>query len=235
MFDAAALLNQFLGAGSGDTVQKGKDYLSKNAGSLAGGAAAGGMAGFLLGSKKGRKVAATAASYGGMALVAGLAYKAYSNYKQEKQPTPVQPSVQSETIPQLPQNSAFQIENKGGINSFGATLISAMIAAAKADGQIDGDELQTIFAKIEELGLDTEEKTFLFDQLKRPLDIDTLVAATTTQEQAVEVYVASLMAIEADTPAEQAYLSMLAARLNLEQDLVNHIHNTLSQAAQAPD
>ena len=106
-----------------------------------------------------------------------------------------------------------------------------MIAAAKADGQIDGDELQKVFAKVEELGLDPDEKTFLFDQLNRPLDIDTLVAAARTQEQAVEVYVASLMAIEADTPAERAYLSMLAARLNLEEDLVNHIHNTLSQAA----
>ena len=231
MFDAAALLNQFLGAGSGDTVQKGKDYLSTNAGSLAGGAAAGGVAGFLLGSKKGRKVATKAATYGGMALVAGLAHKAYSNYKQGKQTTAAHPEIQSETLPELPQNSAFQIEDKGGINSFGATLISAMIAAAKADGQIDGDELQKVFAKVEELGLDADEKTFLFDQLNRPLDIDTLVAAASTQEQAVEIYVASLMAIEADTPAEQAYLSMLAARLNLEQDLVNHIHNTLSQAA----
>ena len=32
------------------------------------------------------------------------------------------------------------------------------------------------------------------------------------------------MAIEIDTPAEQAYLQMLAARLNLDADLVNEIH-----------
>ncbi len=58
------------------------------------------------------------------------------------------------------------------------------------------------------------------------------MAAASSQEQAVEIYVASPMAIEADTPAEQAYLSMLAARLNLEPELVNHIHSTLSQAAE---
>jgi uncharacterized membrane protein YebE (DUF533 family) len=32
-----------------------------------------------------------------------------------------------------------------------------------------------------------------------------------------------------DTQAEKAYLSMLAARLNLEEDLVSHIHDTVDQ------
>lgn len=232
MFDAGALLNQFLGADSGETVQKGKEYLSRNAGSLAGGAAVGGLAGYMLGSKKSKKMAKKAATYGGMALVAGLAYKAVTNYQQQKQGAPASPTPQPETVPQLPRDSGFQIEDQGGANSFGATLVSAMIAAAKADGQIDSSEHQVIFAKIEELGLGNDQKAFLFDQLNRPLDLDSLVAAASSQEQAVEIYVASLMAIEVDTPAEQAYLSMLAARLNLEPELVNHIHSTLSQAAE---
>jgi len=238
MFDAGALLNQFLGAGAGETAQKGKDYLSRNAGALAGGAAAGGLAGYFLGSKKGKKIskkgkkmAKKAAKYGGMALVGGLAYKAFTSYQQQKSGTPAVPASQPETLPQLPRDSAFQIEEQGGANSFGATLVSAMIAAAKADGQIDGSEHQAIFAKIEELGLDNDEKAFLFDQLNRPLDLDSLVAAASSQEQAVEIYLASLLAIEVDTPAEQAYLSMLAARLDLEPELVKHIHSTLAQAA----
>ncbi|WP_370239380.1 tellurite resistance TerB family protein, partial [Neptunomonas phycophila] len=97
------------------------------------------------------------------------------------------------------------------------------------DGHIDSAEHQAIFAKIEELGLDNDQKAFLFDQLNRPLDIDSLVAAAATKEQAVEVYVASIMAIEIDSPAEKAYLSMLAARLDLEEELVDHIHSTLSE------
>lgn len=230
MFDAGALLNQFLGAGSTDTLKKGKDYLSQNAGSLAGGAAVGGLAGYALGSKKGKKMAKKAATYGGMALVAGLAYKAFTNYQQQKQGTSTTP--RSEVIPQPPEDSGFRVEETGDSNSFGATLVSAMIAAAKADGQIDGSEHQAIFARIEQLGLDSEQKAFLFDQLNRPLDLDSLVAAASTQEQAVEIYVASLMAIEVDTPAEQAYLSMLAARLNLQPELVNQVHNTLGQAAE---
>jgi len=232
MFDAGALLNQFLGADTGETVQKGKEYLKNNAGSLAGGAAVGGLAGYALGSKKGKKVAKKAATYGGMALVAGLAYKAYTNYQRQQQGAPAAIPPQPEALPQLPRDSGFQIEDQSGANSFGATLVSAMIAAAKADGQIDASEHQTIFAKIEELGLDNDQKAFLFDQLNRPLDLDSLVAAAASQERAVEIYLASLMAIEVDTPAEQAYLSMLAARLNLEPGLVNHIHETLNQAAE---
>lgn len=226
MFDAGALLNQFLGADTSQTIQKGKDYLSNNAASLAGGAAVGGLGGYMLGSKKGRKFAKKATTYGGMALLAGLAYKAYNNYQSQKQGISSSPQPQIENIPQ---DSAFNIGNEQGTNSFGATLISAMIAAAKADGQIDGKEHQAIFAKIEELNLDNDEKAFLFDQLNRPMEINSLVAAATTKEQAVEIYVASLMAIDVDTPAEQAYLSMLAARLNLEQELVNHIHSTVVQ------
>jgi len=226
MFDAGALLNQFLGADTSQTIQKGKDYLSNNAGSLAGGAALGGLGGYMLGSKKGRKFAKKAATYGGMALMAGLAYKAYNNYQSQKNGAVSSPSPQTE---QIADESAFHIENQNGSNSFGAMLISAMIAAAKADGKIDGKEHQAIFSRIEEMQLDNDEKAFLFDQLNRPLDIDSLVSAITSKEQAVEIYLASLMAIDVDTQAEKAYLSMLAARLNLEEELVNHIHSTVEQ------
>jgi uncharacterized membrane protein YebE (DUF533 family) len=232
MFDAEKLLNQFLGAGAGETLKQGKDYLSKNAGTLASGAIAGGLGGYLLGSKGGRKVAKTAATYGGMALLAGLAYKAYSDYKGEEQPqtAPTTPPPPPGQVPTPPQDSAFRIDDQPGPDGFGATLVSAMIAAAKADGQIDSQEHQAIFDKIAELELGNEEKAFLLDQLNRPIDMDSLVAKATTREKAVEIYMASLMAITLDSAAEQSYLSMLAARLNLEPDLVAHIHGTLQQA-----
>lgn len=218
MFNPTALLDQFLAGDSGQTLQKGKEYLSNNAGSLAGGAALGGLGGYMLGSKKGRKVAKKAATYGGVALLAGLAYKAYSNYK-----NPVQSAAQE----RLPQRASFEINSDAGGQSFSATLISAMIAAAKADGQIDASEQQAIFAKIEELNIDNDDKAFLLDQLNQPMDIDRLVDAASNKEQAVEIYVASIMAINIDTQAEKAYLLMLAARLGLEEALVAEIHKTV--------
>lgn len=255
MFDAAKIMNELLGAGGGqgahgskgssskgDLLQQGKEYLGKNSGGLASGAVAGGLAGYLLGSKKGRKMAKKAAKYGGMALVAGLAYKAYNNWQTQKQaPASANPhsTPQSapqtvntqEDIPALPQNSPFALpDNRQGQQDFSAMLISAMIAAAKADGQIDGAEHQAIFAKVDELGLDTEAKAFVLDQLNKPLDIDSLVASAANKEQAVELYLASLMAIDVDTAAEQAYMNMLAARLQLEPELVQQIHQAVAQA-----
>ncbi|MEJ2214020.1 MAG: tellurite resistance TerB family protein [Gammaproteobacteria bacterium] len=230
MFNAEALLSQFLGADTQATLNKGKDYISQNAGSLASGAAIGGLGGYMLGSKNGRKVAKKAATYGGMALLAGLAYKAYKNYQNPNQNSAQNPNASSAAATDMSNVPAsFQIEAQTGTRSFGATLISAMIAAAKADGQIDGVEHQAIFSKIEELNLDNDEKAFLFDQLNNPVSIDALVSAASTKEQAVEIYVASLVAVDVDTAAEKAYLSMLAARLGLEEDLVNHIHSTIEQ------
>ncbi|GAA6154336.1 tellurite resistance TerB family protein [Pseudoteredinibacter isoporae] len=251
MFDAAKIMNELLGAGSGqgaqgkkgssstgDLLQQGKDYLGKNSGGLASGAVAGGLAGYLLGSKKGRKMAKKAAKYGGMALVAGLAYKAYNNWQTQKQapagghPQAAPQAAQAtEEVPALPQNSPFALPDQSqGQQDFSAMLISAMIAAAKADGQIDGAEHQAIFAKIDELGLDIEAKAFVLDQLNKPLDIDSLVASASNKEQAVELYLASLMAIDVDTAAEQAYMNMLAARLQLEPELVAQIHQAVAQA-----
>lgn len=265
MFDASKLINEFLGAsqggntssnqrGGGDLMQRGKDYLSNNAGGIGGGALAGGLAGYMMGSKKGRKMAKKAATYGGLALVAGLAYKAYSDYQGKKAGVPVVDGqvgstgqsipanlhqtqgsqVQLSHVPVVPMGSGFEVnEMTERATGFGATLVSAMIAAAKADGQIDSIENQAIFAKIEELGLSSDEKLFLFDQLNKPLDIDNLVGQARSKEQAVEIYMASLMAIEPDTPSEQAYLTMLAARLNIEPELASQIHQTLLEASEA--
>jgi uncharacterized membrane protein YebE (DUF533 family) len=60
----------------------------------------------------------------------------------------------------------------------------------------------------------------LLEELARPVDIDTLVAAAQTPEVAAEIYAAALLAIEVDTPAERAWLAMLAARLDLAAPLV---------------
>jgi uncharacterized membrane protein YebE (DUF533 family) len=98
-------------------------------------------------------------------------------------------------------------------------ILRAMIAAAKADGHIDAAEQQKIFARLDEANLGQAEKAFVVDELRKPLDIDAVVAAATTPELAVEIYTASVLAIDPDDPAEQAYLGMLAARLKLDPGL----------------
>ncbi|MEI2420227.1 DUF533 domain-containing protein, partial [Arthrospira platensis SPKY2] len=95
--------------------------------------------------------------------------------------------------------------------AMGLAIVRSMIAAAKADGHIDNAERERIFGQISQLGLGAEEKAFLFDEIARPLDIDAIVALGVSPQVSIDIYTASLLAIEVDTPAEKAYLQMLAA------------------------
>ena len=94
-------------------------------------------------------------------------------------------------------------------------LLRAMINAAKADGQIDGNEMNKILSKLDEAGADQEAKDFVLAEMRRPLDLDSLVAGVRTPGLAAAVYAASTMAIQIDTPAEQNYLAQLASRLGI--------------------
>ena len=94
-------------------------------------------------------------------------------------------------------------------------FVKAMINAAKADGQIDGAEMNNILSKLDEAGAGQDAKDFVLAEMRRPLDLDGLVAAAGTPDLAAAVYAASVMAIKVDTPAERTYLDQLAARLAL--------------------
>jgi len=105
--------------------------------------------------------------------------------------------------------------------------LRAMINAAKADGEIDDQELQRILGKVREGGGDAEAQEFVIREMRKPLDIDGLVRDAKTPQLAAQLYAASLFAIEVDTPAEQEYLRMLAARLGLERQVVESLHHAL--------
>src|SRR5690606_2248599 len=177
MFDTKKLLDQFMGAGGlgdvsrGDTLARGQDLLRSNTGGLAGGALAGGLAGLLLGTKSGRKIGKKALTYGGMALVAGLAYKAYRDWQDNKsaQPQPGNTPARHDTpVLPPPSDSPFAPERTpGGRQRFALTLLTAMIAAAKADGHIDQTERARIFDKMEEAGLGAEERAFIDNELAK--------------------------------------------------------------------
>lgn len=238
MFDAKSLLDQVLGSqpgnrkgGSGDLLSQGKDFLSSQGGGLA----LGSLAGLMLGTKSGRKIGKKAVTYGGLALVAGLAYKAYQGYQANQQNAPRPQYPQDDPIPvEGPRGTAFDpAEQPGGENEAATILLTAMIQAAKADGHIDAQEQGRIFAKIDEAGLDSDAKAFLMDELRAPLDLDKVVSSATSPESAAEIYAASRLAIEPDRPAEKAYLQMLAARLELEDGLVQEIELAVREAQMA--
>lgn len=189
--------------------------------------AAGLAAGMLLSGGKPGKLLGNAVKVGAIAAVGGLAYKAWQNH-QQGQPAPAgtQPPREDAFIP-APTDTAAQEE-------LGKTLVRAMIAAAKADGRIDADEKEAIFEKLKTMPLSAEEKAWVFDELSTPLDINAVVARADTPEHATEIYAASLVAISADTAAEQAYLEALAIKLRLDPALVAEIHRQADEKAPQP-
>ena len=247
MFDPKHLLDQFLGGQGGDAARN--DHRSdspwdnpRSGGGImdrVGGYArdnpmlTGGIAGGLAGLLLGRGFGGDILKYGGMAVIGGLAYKAYRDYQASQQagassggygdpggfaPPPTDSPFASTNAPQ-------------GQRQLAETLIVAMIAAAKADGHIDAEERGRIYQRLEEGGLQPEEVAFLQRELTEPVDIDRIVAGATTREAAMEIYAASLMAVRTDTPQERDYLATLASRLNLESGLVASIEKTVDAAA----
>lgn len=107
-------------------------------------------------------------------------------------------------------------------------LIRAMIQAANADGHIDPDERAKIMGHLTDAS--PAEIAFVNAEMERPADAVAL-ATETPPDQAGPVYSAALMAIDADSMAEQKFLIQLAAALRLPQTEVARIHSELNKPA----
>ena len=111
-------------------------------------------------------------------------------------------------------------------------LIRAMIAAAKADGQITDDERERLLDRIGSAEFDPDVMDWLTREFRAPLDLESVAAgAGGSRRRAVELYIASVEAVDLDAPAEFAWLKALAARLGLEAPLVASIHQKLGVPA----
>ncbi|MBS1201523.1 MAG: protein YebE, partial [Chromatiaceae bacterium] len=58
-------------------------------------------------------------------------------------------------------------------------------------------------------------------------DLDAFVAEIPSKEVAAEVYAASLLAVEVDTPQERAYLTDLAKKAGIDGPVAQHIQRTV--------
>jgi uncharacterized membrane protein YebE (DUF533 family) len=182
----------------------------KQARNVALGAGAAGVLGGMLLSGVGGKFGRNVATLGGLAALGSLAWQAY----QKHQGAGAAPGGETRFLP----------SGQADREAVGKATLRAMIAAMKADGQIETGERARLFDALGKMDLDDEEKAFLFDELGKPLDVAAVVAAATSPELALEIYAASLVAIDPERPAEKAYLADLAARLNLSPDLVASVH-----------
>lgn len=198
--------------------------LTKNGfgGGMAGGLLSGAIAGAITGGKggKGNKLL----KLGTLAAVGAVAYKAYESYRQSQggaQGTGLVGNAGLGTPAWSAPAASFGAT--GGTSSDALTLLRAMIAAAKADGQIDAAESQKIHEQLGRASLSAEEKGFLLEELARPLNVDAVIGGVRSPQQAAEVYAASRLVVADASPAEQTYLGLLAARLDLDPAMTGEL------------
>lgn len=184
----------------------------------------GGLGALVFGTSTGRSVAGSAAKLGGLALIGGLAYKAYQNYQAGK---PLLNAAQQEVLP-APAGTGF--EPQAATEATALVFIRAMIAAAAADGHIDADERSAILGGLKEAGLDQEAHEWLAKEMAKPASIDTLAEAAESPELAAQIYTAARIAINPDNAAEKDFLAGLAGSLGLDAELVANIDAAASAA-----
>ena len=212
-----SILSQALGGGAGSGGLGGVlGNVLNDAGKAVGGkqnlalGGLGALAGALLGGG-GRSVGG-ALGGGVMAILGAMAYQALKGGGSQAPDVPLglmEPRSEAERL-ELEQNSEL--------------VLKAMINAAKADGQIDKGEIQRIVGKLKETGMDPDAQQYVMAEMQKIMDTPALIAAAKGRPTlAAQIYGASLLAIEVDTPAEKKYLDELAAGMGLDPEVAQRI------------
>lgn len=220
--DPKALLGGLLGSAGGQ-------------GAL-GGAASGALVSLLMNAKARKKIQKNAVKVGGVAALAGVGYYAYQKWQQNRQeaapdsvvPTPA--TTVSALPPPLPPDLAgagFEVKISGELPM---KMVLAMIAAAAADGTIDSIEMSALADAIDNAPVEADEKARLTSALNRPLTVEEISGLSKGPEEASEIYAAALTAIDVDTPSEHLFLRRLSRALDLDEQLVATVHETLEKA-----
>ena len=195
--DTRGLLDQLLGAGKSLLDNSGMTKPGGGISDLGKGAAAGGLVGLLLGSSTGRKLA----TYGGLAALGTMAWRAYNESRSTSAaPAPV-PAIE-------PSPTESRV------------VLRAVLAAARVDGHIDAREQDLIDQEIARQGADPSLRTWVDAELRKPLDPQAIAADVGGNGLlASEVYLASALVVGETGFMERAYLDGLAQHLGLDAAL----------------
>ncbi len=216
---AREAMGQLTGRSPDELVAQIKELLANN--KLGAGTALGGLGALILGTGAGRSLAGSAIKLGGLALISGLAYKAYQNYQQGQPPLTGAKAGAPQALLAAPGGSGFEAE---ATTSDQATLLlRAMIAAAAADGRIDEAEQRKILSNFGTSDLNEAARQFFTREFAKPATVDELADACSSPEEAAKIYTAARLAVDVDTDQEHEFLAALAERLGIDDGLAAHI------------
>ncbi len=216
------LLEQLLRAGQGSQGRQGSGGMSWQDG-LGG---LGGLLGGLLGGRAGSGTgglpqgrSAGGTNFAALASLGMMAFQAYQSW-QRSQATAPQQAVR--TVDQL---SGPEAEDHSH------AILRALIAAAKADGRIDHQEEQLIYAEIKRQTSDPKLQQWLDEEVSKPLDVAEVAQSARDPAMAAEMYLASVMLVDDQQDAERAYLDELASALQIDPALQVHLEQQAKAGA----
>ncbi len=228
--DTSKLLAELLESGQ-SLAEQGQQWVEDKAGipqdedqrqaaleSMGKGALGAGVLAMLLGTGAGRRLTGSALKLGSLAALGGLAYKSFQNWQGVHSTKAVE---QGTPVDQLAESDA---EGRSQV------LMRALIAAAKADGHIDDEELGKIQAKVAELGLDDDSSEFIKAELAKPLNAAEVASGADSPTTAAEIYLVSYLLMGSQNAQEKAYLHDLAQQLGLKPTLVAELERKMQSA-----
>jgi uncharacterized membrane protein YebE (DUF533 family) len=228
-------VTQVTGQSPDQLLQKAKDFATQHPGLTQ--TALVGLAGLLFRGRKKSKLTGNLVKLGGLAVIGGLAYKAYQGQQagtgaggqnltpamDEAQATATQaPAAQpeeavSQSALSVPETSRFHPVSQTEDDAL--LFLRTMVAAAAADGQIDEAERSRIIKGLTEAGIDPDATRWLDTEMASPADVEELAANVNDPEKAAQVYSAARIAIDPDTIQEREFLHQLAEALGRRTEL----------------
>ena len=177
------------------------------------------LAGLLLSNKNGLKI-------GSVAALGAIAFNAFRKWQTN--------NIQSADV------NVSQQPKQQGVADFNAlppssqeehsrVILTAMVAAAKADGNFDEREQQLIHEQVVKFG-DPDLATWVQQEINKPLDVNEITSLVTTPEMAAEIYLTSLVVVDEQNESEKTYLDTLAEKLGLDPQLRKEIEQQLATA-----
>ncbi|MBJ6126433.1 tellurite resistance TerB family protein [Microvirga splendida] len=239
-------VTQVTGQSPDQLLQKAKDFATQHPGLTQ--TALLGLAGLLFRGRKKSKLTGNLVKLGGLAVIGGLAYKAYQSQQSAKGSTAE--AAGGATVPTMDgaeaaaagspasgpdeavAQSALSVPETSRFHPVSQTeddallFLRTMVAAAAADGHIDDAERSRIVKGLTEAGIDPDATRWLDTEMASPADVEELAANVNDPEKAAQVYSAARIAIDPDTIQEREFLNQLAEALDLDSAVRSQIDNT---------
>lgn len=152
-------------------------------------------------------------NYAALASLGMMAYQAYQAWQR---------SQASAAPQQIPQTADLLAGPE--VEEHSHAVLRALIAAAKADGEIDAREQQMINGEISKHTDDQQLQQWFQAEVSKPLDANEVAqAANGNPAMAAEMYLVSVILVDDQQDAERSYLDELAAALQIDPDLQVHL------------